>query len=56
MASRIRNGQRLPGTRTIHAIHREFGIELLALMNAHQDGPEAFGRLVATRLEELATA
>lgn len=50
MASRIRNGQRLPGTQTLHAIHREFGIPLEELLAAHARGRRAFGTLIRERL------
>lgn len=53
MASRIRNGHRLPGTQTLRAIHREFGIPLDDLMDAHGKGPEEFGQLLTSRLKEL---
>jgi hypothetical protein len=35
MASRIRNGQRLPSTRVMNHIHHEFGISRDILMEAH---------------------
>ena len=50
MASRIRNGRRLPGTRTLDRIHRELGIPLLDLMDAHRAGAPAFGRLLSEHL------
>ena len=50
MASRIRNGQRLPGTQTLRAIHREFGIPLEDLMDAHSRGRQAFGTLIRDHL------
>lgn len=53
MASRIRNGHRLPGTQTLRAIHREFGIPLDLLMDAHGEGPKEFGRLLRSKLKEL---
>lgn len=52
MASRIRNGKRLPSTGTLHAIHREIGIPLDELLCAHEEGPDAFGVLVRAWLEE----
>ena len=51
MASRIRNGRRLPGILVIGAIHREFGIPLARLHRAYADGPDAFGRLVSETLD-----
>jgi transcriptional regulator with XRE-family HTH domain len=58
MASRIRSGKRLPGTRVIGKIHREFDIPLEALVAAHDEGREAFGRLIRDQVdsEELAGA
>lgn len=53
MASRIRGGQRLPGTRTLHAIHREFGIPLEDLLEAHARGRVAFGELIRQRLAQV---
>lgn len=53
-ASRIRNGRRLPGTQVLHEIHREFGIPLPELFDAHRTGPEAFGRLVTERVDAVA--
>lgn len=53
MASRIRNGQRLPGTRTLARIHEEFGIDLLDLHDAHRAGPDAFGALMRERVTSV---
>lgn len=53
MASRIRNGRRLPGTQVLWAIHREFGIPVEELMAAHQDGPTAFGELISGRVDRV---
>lgn len=50
MASRIRNGRRLPSVRTLDAIHREYGIPLETLHRAHLAGPDAFGALMRERL------
>jgi transcriptional regulator with XRE-family HTH domain len=55
MASRIRSGQRLPGTQTLGAIHREFGIPLEDLVRAHGRGREYFGRLIRNRLDRVPT-
>lgn len=52
MASRIRNGERLPGTQTLYRIHQELGIPLEDLFRAHGEGPEAFGALISVRLRQ----
>lgn len=54
MASRIRNGRRLPGTQTLHEIHRELDIPLPELMAAHQEGAASFGRVVTERIDMAA--
>lgn len=50
MASRIRNGRRLPGTRTLGAINRGLGVPLSDLHAAHREGPAAFGALLREHL------
>jgi transcriptional regulator with XRE-family HTH domain len=50
MASRIRNGRRRPGVRTIERIHREFDIPLAVLLEAHRAGAPAFGALLTEYL------
>lgn len=50
MASRIRNGKRLPGMATIRRIHREFDVPLDVLVDAYSEGPDAFGRLLRDHL------
>lgn len=54
MASRIRNGKRLPGTQVVAALNVECGIPLDELMRAHGEGPAAFGKLVRAWLQEPA--
>lgn len=46
MASRIRSGQRLPGTRTLGKFAREFDVSLEECHKAYEKGPDAFGKLV----------
>jgi transcriptional regulator with XRE-family HTH domain len=50
MASRIRNGRRLPSVRTLDAIHRELNIPLDELHRAHLAGPEEFSAVVRRAL------
>jgi transcriptional regulator with XRE-family HTH domain len=50
MASRIRNGRRLPGVATMHRIHEELGIPLSDLVVAHEAGSQEFGRLIRQHL------
>lgn len=52
MASRIRNGHRLPSTRTLREIHREFGVPLDELMDAHTKGAAEFGILMRRTLKD----
>lgn len=56
MASRIRNGRRLPGTVVLRSIHLELKIPLRELLDAHREGPDAFGRLVTERIDAAVTA
>jgi transcriptional regulator with XRE-family HTH domain len=51
MASRIRNGQRLPSTARIAAIHREFEIPLDQLIGAAEKGPTAFSQLMREKFD-----
>lgn len=46
MASRLRNGRRLPSVKVMDAIHREFGIPVDELHQAYLAGSEVFGRLL----------
>lgn len=46
MASRLRNGKRLPSIRVIDAVHREFGIPVDDLHGAYLEGSAAFGELL----------
>lgn len=50
MASRIRNGDRLPSLRVLQAIHEEFGTPVDKLLGEASQGPEQFGQLVRTEL------
>jgi transcriptional regulator with XRE-family HTH domain len=46
MASRIRNGNRLPSTKVLDRIHQESAIPLDDLIAAHRQGSKAFGKLI----------
>ncbi len=46
MASRVRNGKRLPGTTVLNRLHENLAIPLDDLMAAHKAGPVRFGQLV----------
>ncbi len=46
MASRVRNGRRLPSTAVMMRLHGYFNIPESKLLAAHADGAEMFGRLV----------
>lgn len=56
MASRIRNGRRLPGTRTLGRIHVALGIPLDDLHRAYNEGPAAVGRIVSDVVDERVAA
>jgi transcriptional regulator with XRE-family HTH domain len=56
MASRIRNGQRLPSVKVMIAIEREFGIPMDELVAAHEKGCEEFGKLFRATLSRQPTA
>lgn len=49
MASRMRNGFRLPSVEVLRKIHTEFGVSLEELTAAHVAGPAEFGRLLRQR-------
>lgn len=49
-ASRLKNGKRLPSAYVMDRIAAEFNISAKALLEAHSDGPEAFGELLRTRV------
>lgn len=49
-ASRLRNGQRLPSADLLHRIHLAFDIPLDRLHKARNDGADAFGRLLRSRV------
>lgn len=50
MASRIRNGKRLPGVDTIGRISAVYGIPEKRLLDARKKGEEAFGRLITKEI------
>lgn len=50
MASRVRNGQRLPSVKVLNAIAEELDLPLERLVSAHCAGPEAFGELIRDSL------
>lgn len=50
MASRIRNGQRCPGSAVIEKISTEFGIPIQTLVKARNKGAEEFGELIRKRI------
>lgn len=52
MASRIRNGRRLPGVLTMRRIHSELGIPYAELVEAYHRGARAFGKLVSAALDD----
>lgn len=47
MASRVRNGKRLPSTKVVMRMHQRMNIPLDELMAAHTAGVQEFGQLVA---------
>lgn len=51
MASRIRNGRRLPSTRTLARICQEFDIPLPEAHQAYECGPLEFGLLVSRAVD-----
>lgn len=54
MASRLRNGKRLPSLATLRRIHAVLGIGWTTLLTAYDGGPQAFGAML--RREEEATS
>lgn len=52
MASRYKNGQRLPSADAIQRISDTYGVPLKTLMAARKEGKEAFGRLISIRIFE----
>lgn len=50
MASRLRAGKRLPSATILRRIHQEFRVPLKDLMDAHEQGPKAFGALLRERV------
>lgn len=47
MASRVRNGKRLPSTPVLMRIHERMGISLETLLAAHTKGMSEFGSLIS---------
>lgn len=54
MASRLRNGQRLPGIRLMIRIQAAFDLPYDDLMQAYEGGPESFGAYLRTHVFEAA--
>lgn len=50
MASRLRNGQRLPGADLMYRISTEYDIPMEELARARDQGPGEFGRLLRDRI------
>lgn len=50
MASRMRNGQRLPSNTVLLKIQSEFDLPLQELVNAHAAGAPEFGRLLRSQV------
>lgn len=50
MASRLRNGRRLPSGALLVRIHDEFRIPWAKLMDAYKAGAPAFGQLLSKRI------
>ncbi len=53
MASRIRSGDRLPGTQTLYRISQAFDIPLQILVEAHAKGGKSFSRIFRARLNAM---
>jgi transcriptional regulator with XRE-family HTH domain len=56
MASRLLNGQRLPGTDMLARIAEEYDIDVWELLDARQKGAPAFGKLLRTKVKPKAPA
>lgn len=54
MASRMRNGQRLPSVRTLSRISSAYGVPVEQLIKAHSEGPDAFAALLREKVFEAA--
>lgn len=54
MASRVRNGKRLPSTKVAMKMHEGLGIPLDVLMAAHTAGAVEFGQLVTAHINGTA--
>jgi transcriptional regulator with XRE-family HTH domain len=52
MASRIRNGKRLPSIEVMDRLALALGIDLIRLVNTYTQGANAFGALVRELLHE----
>jgi transcriptional regulator with XRE-family HTH domain len=54
MASRLRNGDRLPSVKTLIKISTEFNVPVETLTRAHAKGAPAFSKLLRDRIFETA--
>lgn len=54
MASRMKNGERLPSVKTLVRISDEFNLPISTLTQAHTQGPVAFSKLLRERVFEAA--
>ena len=52
MASRLRNGMRLPSVTTLRKIVDEYGLDLNEAVSAHQKGSAEFGRFLREKVFE----
>ena len=52
MASRLRNGKRLPSLRVLTVLADYLELDLFKLTNAHTQGAEAFGKIIRKGLGE----
>lgn len=53
MASRLRNGMRLPSVTTLSNITREFNLDPQDALEAYRGGAEAFGRFLRERVFDV---
>ena len=51
MASRIRNGERLPSAKVLVALADFLGVSIEGLLRAHIRGPDYFGKAVQYAIE-----
>ena len=52
MASRIRNGQRLPSVKVLVALSEQLNIRLARLIDAHLRGPQFFGEVIRHAIDK----